>query len=54
MSSTLFDHYVAVCNSNTPDKKLKKPVSVMSAILTTETIPFGSAKMAIKFNWVTN
>ena len=45
MSSTLFDHYVAVCNSNTPDKKFKKLVRVMSAILTTERIPFGSAKM---------
>ena len=39
--------YVAICNSNTPDKKFNKPVTVrvMSAISMIESIQFGSDKM---------
>ena len=40
-----FNFTVAICNSNTPDKKFKKPVRLMFSMLTIESIQFGSDKM---------
>ena len=45
MPSSLNFFTIAICNSNTPDKKFKKPVRLMFSILMIESIQFGSDKM---------